>query len=297
MFNTNGYTYAHEHLHIDLSEEKQSIDCRLDQYQLIRDEMILLRQKGVANIVEVTNRHMGRNAQFLLDIMHDTGINVLASTGYYQQKFYPTEVQITTARQLSNMMVREIEQGIDGTELRASVIAEIGSSKSQITVDERKVFNAAVIAHQATGCPISTHTTLSTMGVEQTQLLKNFGMDLDYVVIGHCDLINQLDNILTMIDAGAYVQFDTIGKNDYFPDQQRIEMLLALAERGLLDRVMLSMDITRRSHLKANGGIGFSYLIDTFVPMLLKAGFKQQDVDLMLRDNPNRFFNRPAVKT
>ena len=54
-----------------------------------------------------------------------------------------------------------------------------------------------------------------------------------------------------MIDLGAYVQFDTIGKNSYYPDEKRIAMLHALRDRGLLNRVMLSMDITRRSHLKS----------------------------------------------
>ncbi len=39
------------------------------------------------------------------------------------------------------------------------------------------------------------------------------------------------------------VQFDTIGKNSYYPDEKRIAMLHALRDRGLLNRVMLSMDI------------------------------------------------------
>ena len=93
-----------------------------------------------------------------------------------------------------------------------------------------------------------------------------------------------------MIDLGAYVQLDTIGKNNYYPDAKRIAMLLALRERGCLDHVMLSMDITRRSHLKANGGNGYDYLLTTFVPLLYQAGFSQADVDLMLRTNPTQFF-------
>ncbi|AHG20925.1 hydrolase [Chania multitudinisentens RB-25] len=290
MINPTGYTYVHEHLHIDLSHEKNNIDCRFDQYELIRDELKVLKQKGVANIVEMTNHYMGRNAQFMLDLMRDTGMNVLASTGFYQQKFYPDFIASRTAPALAKIMIDEIEQGIDGTALKASVIAEIGSSKDVITQDEKKVFHAAVLAHQATGRPLSTHTTLSTMGVEQVGLLKQLGMDLNHVVIGHCDLKEQLDNILQMIDAGAYVQFDTIGKNDYFPDQKRIEMLQALQQRGLLNRVMLSMDLTRRSHLKVNGGLGFSYLLDQFVPMLLNAGFSQTEIELMLKENPKRFF-------
>ncbi len=289
-FDASGYTYAHEHLHIDLSAFKNNIDCRLDQYDLIRDEMVALHAQGVRNIIEMTNRYMGRNPQFLLDIMQDTGINVVACTGYYQQDFYPAHVATTPVHQLAREMIDEIELGIDDTGLKAGIIAEIGSSVDVITPDEAKVFTAAAIAHRETGRPISTHTSFSTMGLEQLALLKQQGVDLSRVVVGHCDLKDNLDNILRMIDQGAYVQFDTIGKNNYYPDTKRVLMLVALAERGLLDHVMLSMDITRRSHLKANGGLGFDYLLTTFVPMLLAAGLAQADVDLMLRDNPSVFF-------
>ncbi|WP_036774635.1 phosphotriesterase-related protein [Photorhabdus australis] len=287
----SGYTYAHEHLHIDLSPFKNNIDCRLDQYDLICEEMKTLVNLGVSNIVEMTNRYMGRNPQFMLDLMRDSGINVIASTGYYQSAFFPGHVSHTPVRQLADEMIVEIEQGIGGTTLRAGVIAEIGSSKGIITPDEEKVFHAAAIAHLETGRPISTHTSLSTMGLEQLALLKKHGVDAERVVIGHCDLRDNLDNILRMIEQGAYVQFDTIGKNDYYPDEKRVAMLQILSQRGLLNRVMLSMDITRRSHLKANGGNGFDYLIRTFVPMLRNAGLTQIEIDLMLRDNPTVFFN------
>jgi phosphotriesterase-related protein len=86
------------------------------------------------------------------------------------------------------------------------------------------------------------------------------------------------------------VQFDTIGKNSYYPDEKRVAMLLELSRRQLLGQVMLSMDITRRSHLRANGGPGFSYLLDTFVPMLRKAGISSDAITQMLQQNPNHFF-------
>ncbi|KNC90211.1 phosphotriesterase-related protein [Trabulsiella odontotermitis] len=290
MINSTGYTYAHEHLHIDLSGFKGDIDCRLDQYALICDEMRTLMNLGVRNIIEMTNRYMGRNPQFMQDLMRDTGINVVACTGYYQHDFYPEHVARRSTRELAQEMIDEIEKGIEGSELKAGIIAEIGSSKGTITELEKKVFNAAAIAHLETGRPLSTHTSFSTMGLEQLALLSGYGVDLSRVVIGHCDLKDNLDDILRMIDLGAYVQFDTIGKNNYYPDAKRIDMLHALRDRGLLHRVMLSMDITRRSHLKANGGNGYSYLLTTFVPLLRQSGFSQAEVDVMLRDNPSQFF-------
>lgn len=286
----SGYTYAHEHLHIDLSGFKNNVDCRLDQYDLICAEMTSLYARGVRNIIEMTNRYMGRNPQFMLDIMRDTGMNVVACTGYYQHDFFPAHVAQTSVQALAKEMIDEIVTGIEGTALKAGVIAEIGSSLDVITDVEANVFAAAAIAHKETGRPISTHTSFSTMGLEQLALLKRHGVDLSRVVVGHCDLKDNLDNILRMIEQGAYVQFDTIGKNSYYPDEKRVAMLQELARRGLLDHVMLSMDITRRSHLKANGGPGFDYLLTTFVPLLQEAGFTQADVDLMLRDNPSLFF-------
>ncbi|EAA0639184.1 phosphotriesterase-related protein [Shigella flexneri] len=263
-FDPTGYTLAHEHLHIDLSGFKNNVDCRLDQYAFICQEMNDLMTRGVRNVIEMTNRYMGRNAQFMLDVMRETGINVVACTGYYQDAFFP--------------------------ELKAGIIAEIGSSEGKITPLEEKVFIAAALAHNQTGRPISTHTSFSTMGLEQLALLQAHGVDLSRVTVGHCDLKDNLDNILKMIDLGAYVQFDTIGKNSYYPDEKRIAMLHALRDRGLLNRVMLSMDITRRSHLKANGGYGYDYLLTTFIPQLRQSGFSQADVDVMLRENPSQFF-------
>ena len=289
-FDPTGYTWVHEHLRIDLSGFKNNLDCRLDQYDLICQEMKDLRALGVSNIIEMTNRYMGRNPQFMLDLMRDTGINVVACTGYYQDAFFPEHVAARSVEQLAQEMVDEIVIGIDGTELKAGIIAEIGSSEGVITPLEEKVFIAAARAHIETGRPISTHTSFSTMGVEQLVLLQAHGVDLSRVTVGHCDLKDNLDNMLRMIELGAYVQFDTIGKNNYYPDEKRIAMLHAIRDRGLLSHVMLSMDITRRSHLKANGGNGYDYLLTTFIPQLRQSGFSQADVDMMLRDNPSKFF-------
>ena len=289
-FDPTGSTWVHEHLHIDLSGFKNNLDCRLDQYDLICQEMKDLRALGVSNTIEMTNRYMGRNPQFMLDLMRDTGINVVACTGYYQDAFFPEHVAARSVEQLAQEMVDEIVIGIDGTELKAGIIAEIGSSEGVITPLEEKVFIAAARAHIETGRPISTHTSFSTMGVEQLVLLQAHGVDLSRVTVGHCDLKDNLDNILRMIELGAYVQFDTIGKNNYYPDEKRIAMLHAIRDRGLLSHVMLSMDIPRRSHLKANGGNGYDYLLTTFIPQLRQSGFSQADVDMMLRDNPSKFF-------
>ncbi|PMJ98154.1 phosphotriesterase-related protein [Vibrio sp. 10N.261.55.A7] len=290
MIDSTGYTYCHEHLHIDLSPQKNDIDCRLDQYQFLCDEMKALQQRGVRNIVEVTNSFMGRNPHFIENLIDDTGINVLLSTGYYIEGFFPDSLYTMSVEDIAHGMIKEIVDGIDGSRLKASVIGEIGSSENGFTDTEQKVFKAASIAHLETGRPISTHQSMSTMGKAQIELLKSCGVSMQNVTIGHCDLRDNLDDIIWMLDQGCYVQFDTIGKNSYYPDTRRAESLRILCERGYAEQIMLSMDITRRSHLKANGGLGFSYLIDEFIPLLKQHGITDHQISTMLQANPTRFF-------
>lgn len=288
--NLDGYTYCHEHLHIDLSSQKQDDDCLLNSYELIRDELLALKKCGVINIIEMTNHFMGRNPHFIESFMLDTGMNVLMSTGYYIEGFFPEKLYRMSAREICDEMVHEITVGIDESALKASVIGEIGSSENTFTETERKVFEAAAMAHYETGRPISTHLSMSTMAREQVKLFKSYSVEMERITIGHCDLKNNLDDILWLIEQGCHVQFDTIGKNSYFPDSSRINMLKELASRNLLDRVMLSMDITRKSHLKKNGGPGFCYLVESFIPQLLESGISKDQIEQMLRLTPYHFF-------
>ena len=98
--------------------------------------------------------------------------------------------------ELANLMIEDIENGIDGSNIKAGIIGEIGTSKNQMTDEEKKVFSAAIIAHKKTGKPITTHTTLGTYGKEQVNFFKQNGVNLNNVVIGHVDLSGDIDYIL-----------------------------------------------------------------------------------------------------
>ena len=202
--------------------------------------------------------------------------------------FLPERTYGQTAEEMAAWMIGEIREGIDGTGVKAGMIGEIGTSKNTMTETERKVFDAAVIAARETGMPIYTHTTLGTYAPEQAQYFKDAGLDLSRIVLGHIDLSGDLDYIRRVLDYGITIGFDTVGKNNYFPDAKRVEFLLALENEGRMDQIVLSEDLTRKTHLEFKGGIGYSYLFDTFIPMVKAAGLKQESLDKMLIHNPAR---------
>lgn len=282
----------HEHTTIDLSRLKNIDDTNLNCYEETVSEYKKLYSKGVRNIVDVTNLDMRRNPKYVERVAEETGMNIVQATGFYQDKFLPDFVKDYSVQQLADFMIKEINHGVADTSIRAQIIGEIGTSKNMMTYNERKVFEASVLAHQETGVPISTHTTLGTYGHEQVDFFKRKEVDLSKVVIGHVDLTGNVDYILYMLEQGVYVEFDTIGKENYQPDKLRAEMLMEIEKRGFIDKVFLSMDITRKSNLEYMGGIGYSYLLDSFVPLALEIGVSKMFIDKMLEHNPIQFMNR-----
>lgn len=288
----DGITYMHEHTTIDLSSVKGIDDCNLNCFRETVEEYKSLYSKGVRNIIDVTNVGMKRNPLYVQEIAELTNINIIQSTGFYTEKFISKLVSEQSIQDIANFMINEIDNGIDGTTIKAKIIGEIGSSKNGWTLNEKKIFDAAVLAHKARHTPITTHTTLGTFGVEQVQFFKKNHIDLSKVVIGHVDLNPDINEILRMLDEGVYIEFDTVGKQNYSSDADRINKLKEIEKRGYVDQVFLSMDITRRSNLKYLGGIGYSYLLDTFVPMMLEQNISSSFIDKMLINNPQNFMNK-----
>ena len=283
----NGYNLMHEHITIDLSGVKKDTDCQLDCYTETVAEFKKLYEYGVRRIVDVTNDGMGRNPEYVTNVEKETGIRIVHSTGFYKEPFLPERVYTQSVQELADWMIGEIRNGIDGG-VRPGMIGEIGTSKNAMMEMEKKVFDASVIAAKETGLPIYTHTTLGTYAPEQAAYFKATGLPMDRIVLGHLDLCGDLDYIRRVLDSGICIGFDTVGKNNYFPDAKRVEFLLALEAEGRLDQIVLSEDLTRKSHLKYKGGIGYCYLFETFLPMLKEAGLKQESLDKMLIHNPAR---------
>ena len=283
----NGYTMMHEHITIDLSGVKKDTDCQLDCYAETVAEFKKLYEYGVRRIVDVTADGMGRNPEYVSNVEKETGIRIVHSTGFYKEPFLPERVYTQTVQEMADWMIGEISGGIDGG-VKPGMIGEIGTSKNTMTETEKKVFDASVIAAKETGLPIYTHTTLGTYAPEQAAYFKATGLPMDRIVLGHLDLSGDLDYIRRVLDTGISIGFDTVGKNNYFPDAKRVEFLLALEAEGRLDQIVLSEDLTRKSHLKFKGGIGYGYLFETFIPMVKAAGLKQESLDKMLIHNPAR---------
>ncbi|WP_347548628.1 phosphotriesterase [Pseudalkalibacillus hwajinpoensis] len=291
-----GVCSAHEHLCIDLSRIKKDPDTILDDVGGMEEELRRFKASGGQAMVEVTNDGMGRDAELLCKLSETTGVHLIASTGFYKDPFLPEKSFSWNREDFAQHMMNEINNGIEGTEVYPGIIGEIGSSHNEIKPIEEELLTGAGIAAIETGLPVTTHTTLGTMGVEQVELYSKLGLTMDQLIIGHQDLNTDNGRVLAVVEAGAFVGFDTIGKNNYRPDEDRIRSILFLFEKGYGSKILLSADLTRKSHWHKHGGIGYDYVLNQFVPRLKESGLSDQDIHMLLIGNPARAFNRKAMK-
>ncbi len=285
-----GITLIHEHTTIDLSKIKNEPDCFLDCFDETVKEYQELYASGVRNIIDVTAIGMRRDVEYVNKVSELTNINIIQATGFYKEPFLPEYVYTKTVDELAELMISELTSGMEGKFQNAGVIGEIGTSLNEMTPMEKKVFDAAVIAHHQTNAVISTHTTLGTYALEQAKYFIENKVNPKRVIIGHQDLCQDLDQIITLIKLGFNVAFDTIGKNNYFPDEIKAQWLKTLQDKNLLDSVCLSLDITRKSNFKYRGGIGYNYLFEVFIPMCKQYGVTDESINKMLVENPQRIF-------
>ncbi|RSS81204.1 phosphotriesterase [Streptomyces sp. WAC06614] len=287
-----GPVLAHEHLVLDLRRPEDPaavLDAEADGPAVVRELTSLREEFGLALVVELTCRGMGRDLAALARISRASGVPVVAATGWYHQAFHPPEPAGATVEELTAVLVEELTGGADGTAVRPGVIGEIGTGGTEPTPAEARVLRAAAGAALATGLSVVTHARLGRGGRAQLDLLTGAGLPPYRVCLGHQDLLDDPAEHRALAAEGAYVAFDTVGKAAYRADEDRLRLLLALVEAGHADRVLLSGDVSRRGYLRSAGGPGYGYLLRGFLDRLRAAGVDAPLIDLMTRRNPLRF--------
>jgi phosphotriesterase-related protein len=197
---------------------------------------------------------------------------------------------------LADELVAELREGVDGTGVRPGIIGEVGTDHAWVSPREERVHRAAARAARETGLAIVTHSLHSRVGLDQLRLLEAEGADPARVVIGHADSILDLDYHLAVVERGASVSFDLLGRQGEYAaarETRLVQLILELVDRGFADRILLSHDTSSTGQLRAFGGPGFSYLAQHFLPTLRTAAVGEGEIHQMTVENPRRILSIP----
>lgn len=294
-----GNTLSHDHLMVDGWGLRNLYEAILDDEQIAIEEARLFKAAGGGTICDPTNIGLKRDPAALARISAASGVNIVMGAGWYREVVYPDYIATTSTADLADLLVREIEDGVDGTGIRPGFIGEIGTERGAITPAVERVFRAAGRAHVRTGVPILTHTThWGELALEQLDLLAEEGVAASAVIVSHLGDRKGIDNILPIAERGAWINVDNIGfVGGYAPLEFRADNVAELCRLGLSDRVMLSNDICELGQLSAYGGVGYANVILNFLPMLRARGVSDDQIEEMTVVNPSRafVFGEPAA--
>jgi phosphotriesterase-related protein len=200
------------------------------------------------------------------------------------------------AGQLAGVFIEEIERGIDYADLNGPTIErsphragliKVASSLNQIDARERRIMEAAAIAHHATGAPILTHSEQGTAAMDQVRIFQDHGVPLQHVVISHTDRKPDCGYHRELFATGVMLEYDSAFRWPKDGENHTLELVLCAARDGSLGQVVLGMDAARRKYWHGHGGgPGMDFLLREFVPALMERGLTRADIDRIFVENP-----------
>ena len=201
---------------------------------------------------------------------------------------------------IASLWVREIEEGIEGTGIRAGIIKV--ATSDPISEHEELMFRAAARAHQITGVPITTHTPAqSRVGEAQIRILAEEGVEPGQVYIGHINNTLDKEYHAKLVESGVFLGWDINNPKGHpaLPDwEQRTDYLKELLDAGFGDHMMLSHDwnvvltrvVSPGFPTREENPDGYLWITRAVLPRLRAAGTPEDVIQQMMVDNPRRYF-------
>jgi phosphotriesterase-related protein len=250
----------------------------------------------------MTDPGLGRDERLVTQVATRTRIHLLASTGWYTASHLPVYFAfrgpnrlISEPEPLAKLFVRDITSGIAGTPVRAAML-KVTTDVDGITPDVARIMEAAAAAHRETGVPITTHSHPATRnGLAQQAYLREHGVGLHRVIIGHSGDSEDLDYLRELMDNGSTIGMDRFGMEHVLANERRLSTVVALVELGYADRMVLSHDAAIYSHVTPpswRSRAAPSWRMETIhriiLPALRDAGVSEEAIGQMLVKNPRR---------
>lgn len=297
-----GPTLIHEHLITNFQgtqTEVQLLEREKEAISELLPYLLDLKSLGYQTLIECTPSHIGKNPELLLKLSEASGLNIITNTGLYaavDKKYLPEYAYTASPGELATRWMKDWETGIGSTGIRPGFI-KLGVGADRLDSVERKIFRAGMMVSEATGMPMAVHTGGEKAIFTQLQLAREQDFDTDRMIWTHAQ--NGTDSSrVAMAKQGIWISLDGVNEGGM---QSYLDMLHALKDHGLLNRLLISHDDgwsfegeTPALQLKpfGNGNNTPYQSIEKFlVPALRRAGYSEKEIRMLLVDNPREAFS------
>jgi phosphotriesterase-related protein len=304
-----GTVLMHEHVFVLSEELRLNYPEYWDEDERVADavhKLQTLTERGVDTIVDPTVLGLGRDVARVRRVNEQVDINIVAATGLYTYGDLPFFLHHqgpgTTFggdEPMIEMFTRDIEKGIADTGVRAAFLK--CAIQDELTPGVERVMRAVAQTHLRTGAPITVHTNPRRgTGLVAQRVLREEGVDLRRVVVGHSGDSSDLDYLVALMEAGSFIGMDRFGLDLLLPFEERVDTVAELCRRGYVDHLVLAQDASCyidwfpvEAREAAAPNWHYNHVHDDVLPALRQRGVTEQQITTMLQSNPRRYFTRP----
>ena len=303
-----GSVLMHEHVFIRSPEIEQNWPTDWDPAVKVPqavERLSELAEAGINTIVDLTVPGLGRGLEYVRQVAVQVPLNIVVATGYYTYDKLPhyfdgriAALRANGTDSLDEFFLRDIEEGIAGTGVRAGML-KCAVDEPGLTPDVERVLRAVGRVHRRTGVPITVHTHAATRrGLEVQRVLSEEGVDLSRVIIGHSGDSTDIGYLTALMDAGSVLGMDRFGVDVYCPTAQRVETVAKLCAAGRAGQMVLSHDASchfdwYEPQLVAASGPNwhFLHISRDVLPALREVGLSGDQVTTMMVEVPRRILD------
>ena len=189
---------------------------------------------------------------------------------------HPDNMDSWSVDAIAQRIIGDIIDGVDGTEIKAGIIGEVGCTWP-LTENERKSLTAAAVAQRETGAAILIHPGRHPDApAEILEILARGDADISRVIMGHLDrTVFDMDTLLRIAVSGCYLEWDLFGnEGSYYPlaeldmpsDAQRLDFIRGMVTAGFGDKIVIGRTSARTTDSCDMAGMGMGTSWRTLSP-------------------------------
>ncbi|MCL5985100.1 MAG: hypothetical protein M1371_00870 [Actinobacteria bacterium] len=292
-----GVTDTHNHVWVQrVGNYTFNSSLIIDDFQLIKRELIKYRDAGGYSVIDCQPGGCGRNGNKLYQLSKDTGVNIIAVTGFHKREFYPSSSPIwkMNKRQAANFFIEEIEIGLNetlnsGNNIKAGLIKIAFIDK----LEEKYLIltEAAIQAALATNVSIMAHTERGRNVETLITFFEVQGIPLSRVMLCHMDKRNDAKLHKLLADKSLYLEYDTFLRKKYNPDENVWPLLTKMAEIGYHTNILIGSDMGELHMWRQNSQSGLAGFFTNIIKKMSEINIKKDAIDNMLRGNASNFLS------
>ncbi len=284
---------SHEHLLVDFigadSIQPKSWD-HADIMSTMIPRVLELNHYDVHYFVDATPNYLGRDVNLLKKIAEQSGLKILTNTGLYgarQNKFIPSWAFETNAKELAEKWIFEFKYGIAGTPIKPGFIKIGVDAAAPLNKMHAKLVEAAALTHLKSGLTIASHTGPAVGLWPQLEILEEQGVSAEAFIWVHAQNEQDHTQYLNAAEYGCWISLDGLG----WEMDDHLKKLIFAKQNGILGQILISHDAGWYDPQKEiQEPKPFTNIFTQLIPALKKNGFDDQDINMLLSQNPANAF-------